>query len=161
MRDFGPCINHHMRMYLMGHRMAPTTYGWIPTMDPQLPGIVVAMIARCRTVFPRYVRIFFWDRYFIADAHCCICSGSARFLEFQNLSAKVSPGLSSVVISYELAISWHYGKAQFKESHLSHLSLLAPLGSSFLTLYWGIAIYLYTYIHLRYYFIRCHRHRYR
>ena len=47
----------------------------------------------------------FWDRYFIADAHCCICSGSARFLEFQNLSAKVSPGLSSVVISYELAIS--------------------------------------------------------
>ena len=41
----------------------------------------------------------------VCPDHCCICSGSARFLEFQNLSAKVSPGLSSVVISYELAIS--------------------------------------------------------
>lgn len=48
--------------------------------------------------------IFFLGSIFIADAHSCMCSGSARFLEFQNLSAKVSPGLSSVVISYVLWI---------------------------------------------------------
>ena len=92
-----------------------TNHLWMDS-DNGPPGIVMAMIASCRTVFPRYVRhLFFWLDILLLTL--IVASAAAQL---GSLNSKICPrncnGLSSVVISYELAISWHYGKAQFKES---------------------------------------------